>query len=122
MSDDAFSKFKIGWLSDMNGHYEFEAGIIDMCEKVLHGLETTKVQVEHLKSQISPTNLWDSWTTLRAKNIFDELSEINLVNQVNLGFPVQWEYQKGEKIKFDDTERALWVAKKKMYGSGGKAF
>ena len=112
MSDDTFSKLKIGWLSDMNGHYEFEAGIIDMCEKVLHGLETTKVQVEHLKSQISPTDLWDSWTILRAKNIFDELSVINLVNQVSLGFPVQWEYQKGEKIKFDDTELALMQRKK----------
>ena len=115
ISDDEFSRLKIGWLSDMNGHYEFEAGVIDMCEKALHDLETTKLQVEHLKSQISPTELWDSWTILRAKNIFDDLSEINLINQVSLGFPVQWEYQKGEKIKFDDTELALIQRKKCIY-------
>ena len=55
------------------------------------------------------------------KNIFDELREINLVDQVILGFPVQWEYQKGEKIKFDDTELAL-VQRKKCMDEAEKLF
>jgi len=115
INDDEFFNLKLGWLSDINECYKFEPEIIDMCEKVLHNLEKVKIQVFHSKSQISTADLWNSWTTLRAKNIFDNLNEMNLQNPKELGFPVTWEYQKGREVKSDDVDLALSQRKECMH-------
>ena len=68
INDDEFFKLKLGWISDLIRFYKFEPEIIDMCEKALHNLEKIKIQIVHPKSQINAEDLWNSWTTLRAKN------------------------------------------------------
>ena len=32
INQDIFSSYKLGWLSDMNGNYKYEDGILDLCE------------------------------------------------------------------------------------------
>ena len=91
----------------MGGAYKFEDGIIDLCESALDDLDQTELQVAHLKSEINPTSLWDSWTTLRSKNIFDYLNEMNVVIQEELGLPIRWEYEKGRGATSDDIELSL---------------
>jgi amidase len=72
ITDKQFSNIKIGWLKDMNNNYMFENGIIDMCETRLKELENHNVFIETLKTNINSSEMWDSWTTLRAKSIFDD--------------------------------------------------
>jgi len=107
INDDDFSKLKIGWLSNMDGAYKFEDGIIDLCETALDDLDKTELQVAHLKSEINSTILWDSWTTLRSKNIFNYLNEMKLDMHEELGLPVRWEYEKGSGITSNDIQISL---------------
>ena len=106
-SDHDFSEIKIGWLSNMNESYKFEAGIMDLCEKKLNELDKTQMHVSSLVSDINTNMLWDSWTTLRAKNIFDYLTEMKLEMNEELGLPVRWEYEKGRGLKSKDIETSL---------------
>lgn len=109
MQDDEFSNLKIGWLSDMNGHYKFDYGIIEMCEKALARIETysSTLDIEALKTKIHPSDLWDIWTTLRAKCNFDDLEGMDLLDMNNLCDSAKWEYLKGADIKSDQIEKAL---------------
>ena len=107
IKDEEFSKLTLGWPSDLIGNYQIDPGIIGMCEKALHNLENVKIKVILLESKIKSEDLWNSWTTLRAKNNFDDLNEMNLQNPEDLGFPVKWEYQRGKEINSNDIDIAL---------------
>ena len=107
IKDEEFSKLRLGWPSDLIGDYKIDPGIIDMCEKALHNLEKIKIKVIHLESKIKSEDLWISWTTLRAKNNFDDLNDMNLQNPEDLGFPVKWEYQRGKELNSNDIDIAL---------------
>jgi len=107
IKDEEFSKLRLGWPSDLIGDYKIDPGIIDMCEKALHNLEKIKIKVIHLESKIKSEDLWTSWATLRAKNNFDDLNDMNLQNPEDLGFPVKWEYQKGKELNSNDIDLAL---------------
>ena len=65
------------------------------------------MHVSIVESGINADMLWDSWTTLRAKNIFDYLIEMNIEINEELGLPVRWEYEKGRGLKSEDIERSL---------------
>ena len=105
--DDDLSKINIGWLSDMNGSYKFEEGIMDLCEKKLNDLDKAQMHISTTGTEINTNMLWDSWTTLRAKNIFNYLKEMNLEINEELGLPVRWEYAKGRGLKSEDIHRSL---------------
>ena len=107
IKDEEFSKLRLGWPSDLIRDYKIDPGIIDMCEKTLQNLEKIKIKVIHLESKIKSEDLWTSWTTLRAKNNFDDLNDMNLQNPEDLGFPVKWEYQKGKELNSNDIDLAL---------------
>ena len=103
-------KWNIGWLADMNGAYKFEEGIIDLCEKRLIYLSHRSygiLRVSNLKPDINASVLWDSWTTLRSKYIFDYLNEMKLEIDKDFGLPVRWEYEKGRDVKPADIDKAL---------------
>ncbi len=107
IKDEEFSKLRLGWPSDLIKDYKIDPGIIDMCEKTLQNLEKIKIKVIHLESKIKSEDLWTSWTTLRAKNNFDDLNDMNLQNPEDLGFPVKWEYQRGKELNSNDIDIAL---------------
>ena len=107
LTDKQFSNIKIGWLKDMNNNYMFENGIIDICETKLKELENHNVLVETLKPKINSSEMWDSWTTLRAKSIFDDTESMQIRNIEEMTFQAIWEYKKGENIKDDEIDKAL---------------
>ena len=107
IKDEEFLNLRLGWLSDLIGTYKIDPTIIDMCEKMLHNLEKMKIQVIHQGSKIKAEDLWNSWTTLRAKNNFDDLNEVNLQNSEELGFPVKWEYARGKEVNSNNIDLAL---------------
>ena len=107
IKDEEFLNLRLGWLSDLIGTYKIDPTIIDMCEKMLHNLEKMKIQVIHQGSKIKAEDLWNSWTTLRAKNNFDDLNKVNLQNPEELGFPVKWEYARGKEVNSNNIDLAL---------------
>ena len=111
ISDQEFSKIKIGWLSDMNGNYQYDPDLVEMCNKQLNSLEKNKVVIEHLKPNVDAHKLWNCWGTLRAKSIYEDINEEIIamnIKDVNQMTPqALWEYNKGIKLTEDDVKLAL---------------
>ena len=111
ISDQEFSKIKIGWLSDMNGNYQYDPDLVEMCNKQLNSLEKNKVVIEHLKPNVDAHKLWNCWGTLRAKSIYEDINEEIIamnIKDVNQMTPqALWEYNKGIKLTENDVKLAL---------------
>ena len=107
ISDKEFSAFKIGWLSNMNGEYNIEKEILDICEIKLRELEKINIKVEELKPKINNDYLWKSWTTLRAKSIYEDTLAMNISDINSMTYQAIWEFNKGKEIKSEDLALAL---------------
>ena len=107
ISDKEFSAFKIGWLSNMNGEYNIEKEILDICEIKLRELEKINIKVEELKPKINNDYLWKSWTTLRAKSIYEDTLAMNISDINSMTYQAIWEFNKGKEIKSRDLALAL---------------
>jgi amidase len=107
MTDKQLTNIKIGWLKDMNNNYMFENGIITMCETRLKELENHNIFIETIQPKINSSVMWDSWTTLRSKSIFDDTENMKIKNIEEMTFQAIWEYKKGKNIKNDEIEIAI---------------
>ena len=107
ISDKEFSAFKIGWLSNMNGNYNIEKDILTICENKLKDLEKINIKVELLKPKINTDILWKSWTTLRAKSIYEDTLAMNISDINTMTYQAIWEYNKGKEIKSEEIRLAL---------------
>ena len=107
LSDKDFSSLKIGWLSNMNGKYNIENNILEVCENKLKDLEKININVESLNPKIDITKLWKSWTTLRAKSIYEDTLNMNILDINSMTFQAIWEYNKGKEISEEDLKVAL---------------
>jgi amidase len=107
ITEKQLTNIKIGWLKDMNNNYMFENGIITMCETRLKELENYNIFIETIQPKINSSEMWDSWTTLRAKSIFDDTESMQIRNIEEMTFQAIWEYKKGKNITNDEIERAL---------------
>ena len=107
LSDKDFSSLKIGWLSNMNGKYNIENNILEVCENKLKDLEKININVESLNPKIDITKLWKSWTTLRAKSIYEDTLSMNILDINSMTFQAIWEYNKGKEISEEDLKVAL---------------
>ena len=107
ISLDVFSSYKLGWLSDMNGKYEYEDGILDICENTLINLEKLKLKVEFLNPDFDCEALWKSWVTFRSKGIYEDTLSMNLENIDSMTFQAIWEYNLGSNISDNDLNIAL---------------
>ncbi|MBD1132623.1 amidase [Pelagibacterales bacterium SAG-MED45] len=107
ISEKEFSSFKIGWLSNMNGDYIVEKDILEICETKLKDLEKINLRVENLKPKINTDILWKSWTTLRAKSIYEDTLAMNISDISSMTYQAIWEYNKGKEIKAEGLQIAL---------------
>ena len=107
LSDQEFSKIKIGWLSDMNGNYQYDPEVIEICNKQLNNLEKHKVIIENLKPKIDAHKLWNCWGTLRAKSIYEDIITMNIKDVNEMTPQALWEYNKGIELKEEDVKSAL---------------
>ena len=73
-----------------------------MCENILKKLDEDFLSVNQDTSIINTSDLWHSWTTLRAKNNYLYLEEANLQEHADLGFGAQWELEKSKELKTED--------------------
>ena len=102
-----FSNLRVCWLSDLNGEYNFENGIIEMCQNQLKNLNNYKLEIEPLKSNITSNDLWESWNILRAKSIFDDIVSMKIDDINKMTQQAIWEFEKGKKIEKEDIDGAL---------------
>ncbi len=107
ISDKEFSKFRVGWLSNMNGEYNIEKEILEICENKLRELEKINIKVEELKPKINSDFLWKSWTTLRAKGIYEDTLAMNISDIGSMTYQAIWEYNKGKEINSEDLQLAI---------------
>ena len=107
ISEKEFLSFKIGWISDMNESYDIEKNILEVCENKLKDLEKINLKVEYLKSKINTDVLWNSWTTLRAKSIYEDTLSMNILDINSMTYQAIWEYKKGKEIKVEGLKLAL---------------
>ena len=107
INDEALSNIKIGWLSDMNGNYLYEPEILEICNKKLISLEKNKIKIENLKPKIDVLKLWNCWTTIRAKSIYEDVVDMNIKDINEMTSQAIWEYKKGIKIKEDHIQSEL---------------
>jgi amidase len=107
LSEFQFSKVKIGWLGDIQGQYLFELDILELCEKALQTLEKHKLQVELLKINMKTNIIWDSWTTLRASILYQDIIDMKFENISGMHPGIVWEHHKGQNITDDDISNAL---------------
>ena len=107
LSEFQFSKVKIGWLGDIQGQYLFELDILELCEKALQTLEKHKLQVELLKINMKTNIIWDSWTTLRASILYQDIIDMKFENISGMHPGIAWEHHKGQNITDDDISNAL---------------
>ena len=96
-------------MSNFVESYTFEKGIIELCEIALNEFASAekKISIEQCNIKIDPDKLWEVWCNLRSKITFDDLSSMRIQNFEELGFPVKWEYEQGEKIKEADIFNAI---------------
>ena len=107
LSDQDFSKIKIGWLSNMNDNYQYDLELIEMCNKKLKSLEKNKIIIEYLKPKLDIHKLWNCWGTLRAKSIYEDIIAMNIKDINEMTPQATWEYNKGIKLNEEDVKLAL---------------
>jgi amidase len=91
----------------MNESYNIEKNILEICENKLKDLEKINLKVEYLKSKINTDILWNSWTTLRARSIYEDTLAMNILDINSMTYQAIWEYNKGKDIKVDNLKLAL---------------
>ena len=107
LSDQDFSKIKIGWLSNMNDNYQYDSELIEICNKKLKSLEKNKIRIEYLKPKLDVHKLWNCWGTLRAKSIYEDIITMNIKDINEMTSQAIWEYNKGIKLNEKDVKLAL---------------
>ena len=107
ISEKEFSSFKIGWLSNMNGDYIVEKDILEICEAKLKDLEKINLKIETLKPKINTNILWKSWSSLRAKSIYEDTLAMNISDISTMTYQAIWEYNKGKEITSEELQLAL---------------
>ena len=107
ISEKDFSSFKIGWLSNMNGNYNIEKDILEICENKLKDLEKMNLKVENLNPKINTDILWKSWITLRSKGIYEDTLNMNISDISSMTFQAIWEFNNGKEIKSEDLQLAI---------------
>ena len=106
-SEKEFSNLKIVWLSNMNGKYNIEKSILDICEKKLKDLEKNNLEIEYLNSSLDTDTLWNSWTTFRSKSIYQDTLNMGIKDIDSMTFQAIWEYNKGKEIQSDNLKIAF---------------
>ena len=107
LSDQDFSKIKIGWLSNMNDNYQYDLELIEICNKKLKSLEKNKIIIEYLKPKLDVHKLWNCWGTLRAKSIYEDIITMNIKDINEMTSQAIWEHNKGIKLNEEDVKLAL---------------
>ena len=98
---------KIGWLGDLEHYLPMEAGILELCQNNLKRIADAGGQVEPVQPRVLPSDLWESWTTLRHHTRLDMLEYYEVpANRALLKPELVWEIEQCLRLTAQDVERA----------------
>ena len=60
-----------------------------------------------IRDRINTNILWKSWSSLRAKSIYEDTLAMNISDISSMTYQAIWEYNKGSKINDDDIKIAF---------------
>ncbi len=108
---------KIGWLSDLVDQYDFEDGIIDLCEDCLKTLTYSGATTSSMISKIPRVKLWSSWTSLRSISLKKSLTAMFDVEKQHhhLKNEILWEINNADKMGEHEMQSAKAIQKEIMH-------
>jgi len=88
---------RIGWLSDWDGAFPMDAGILEVTQAAVTQMGAMGHPVTHMAAPFDAEVMWDSWTTLRSFANAAGLRTLyeNDESRVHLKDASQWEIQRG---------------------------
>ena len=98
---------RIGWLGNFDGYLAMESGILDLCEAGLRATQSAGTVVDPVAPRFAPTELWESWTTLRHagrggyRRYYDDPAA-----RPRLKDDLIWEIEQMMQLTEDDVNRA----------------
>ncbi len=108
---------RIGWLGDWGGAYPMQAGVQDLVASAVQGFTDLGCTVDSVAPPFSATELWESWTTLRAFANAGRLDPLyaDPAKRKLLKPEAIWEIETGQaltqpQIQRASTIRARWYA------------
>lgn len=103
-----FKGTRVGWLSDWNGYFPMEDGVVSACEGALGCARDMGCTVEVVAPGFSPRELWDAWVTLRSWTIANNLAEVwDGGRRSEVVKPeIAWEVRRGLDLSAADVYRA----------------
>lgn len=101
---------KIGWMGDLNHYLAMEAGILELCMANLAAVAEAGSLVEPVQPGLLPSDLWESWTTLRHHGRIDMLEYYEVpANRALLKPELVWEIEQGLGLTEQDVARAQTI-------------
>ena len=108
---------KIAWLGDWGGAYGMDEGLLQAGQGAAARAEALGWHIEAVAPLMSTEALWESWTTLRAFVVAQELARHwrDPDKRALLNAQAIWEVEKGLALTGDEVERAseirrAWLA------------
>ncbi|MBC2838585.1 amidase [Robiginitalea sp. SC105] len=98
---------RIGWMGDLEKYLPMEAGILGLCEASLKKVADAGGEVAPVQPRFAPSDLWESWTTLRHHGRMDMLEYYEVPeNRALLKPELIWEIEQGLGLKDQEVARA----------------
>ena len=114
MSEKDFSEIKIGWLSNLNGDYKFENGILEMCNSSLNTLMTNPfhISIDEVNTNLFSQDLWSIWKLIRSKISYEDIKMMDYINMDDLCDSARWEHDQGREVTDHQVDQAINNTKK----------
>ena len=109
MSEEDFNEIKIGWLSNLNGDYKFENGILEMCNSSLNTLMTNPfhISIDEVNTNLFSQDLWSIWELIRSKISYEDIKMMDHLNMDDLCDSARWEHDQGRGVADHQVDQAL---------------
>jgi len=114
MNEKDFNEIKIGWLSNLNGDYKFENGILEMCNSSLNTLMTNPfhISIDEVNTNLFSHDLWSIWKLIRSKISYEDIKMMDHLNLDDLCDSARWEHDQGREVTDHQVDQAINNIKK----------
>jgi amidase len=119
----SFCGTRLGWLSDLGGHLQFEPGVLELCRQALKQFEALGCTIEEARLPLPPEKLWDAWLKLRHWLTAGELEALYVdpAKRARMKPEAQWEVAGGLTLSALDVYHAS-MARSEWYRAAAGLF
>ena len=112
MGDKPIKGTKIGWVSDWNGYYPTEDGVLELCINGLDTLSDLGCDISPVTPPFAPEDIWQAWVTLRNFAIASNYANLfeNPATRDLLKPEMQWEIERGLALSARDVNDASLIS------------